>query len=82
MLDHHSHTRDFSGADVPWVYAQGIFACSIRVGGSSIYGFKELVDGWDSASCNPMSFLREPIRVPVVAASSRHHRPLPLALAL
>lgn len=66
MLDHYSHTCNFSSADVPWVYAQGVFACSVRFGGSSIHGLRESVDGWGSASRDSMSILWEPLRVPSV----------------
>jgi hypothetical protein len=67
MLDHHSHTCDFSSADVSWVHAQGVSARSVGFRGSSIHSLREPADGWSSASRNPMSILWEPFRVPTVA---------------
>jgi len=71
MLNHHARTCDFSGANLPWVYAQGVFPCSIGFSGPPIHDHGEQADGWGPASCDPMFILWEPFRVLTVASLYR-----------
>ena len=57
MLSHHAGTCDFSGANVPWVYAQGVFPCSVGLGGSSVRDRRKWVDGRGATSRDPMFIL-------------------------
>ena len=59
MLGHDARTCNFSGANLSWVYAQGVFPDSVWFRWSSVCGCRESVGGWSSAGCNPMFILWE-----------------------
>ena len=67
VLGHHARARDFSGTNVSWVYAQGVFPCPFGFGGSPIHDRREPDGGWGLTSRNPMSILWKSVRILTLA---------------
>ena len=63
MLDHHTRTWNFSGTNMPWMHAQGVFPCSVGFRWSPTGDRGEPVDSRGPSSCDPMSVLWEPFCV-------------------
>lgn len=66
MLNHNTRACNFSGTNVSWVYAQGVFPDPVRLRRPSALGCRESVGCWGSAGCNPVFILWESLCISTV----------------